>query len=92
MKLFENEGNKNTLLITVISAAAVEILFSLGNDIIIPIIDGQVDNKDGSNDLKSVRDYQIKFLGGYINAGNFFLNFVKFTFIVVVMFIIAKKL
>ena len=91
MKNLFNEQNKGTLFITVISTIAIELLYSIANDVIIPIIDSRVDNKDDENDLKAFRNYQVKFLGGKINLGSFLLTLIKVIFILVIIYLFVKN-
>jgi large-conductance mechanosensitive channel len=92
LKLLDSDNNKSALLITIISAASVDLLSSLNNDIIIPFIDKIFDNKDDNNDLTGLQTYKIQLYGSTLNLGLFILNVMRFLFIYLIVMIMFKIL
>lgn len=84
-----NKQLKNTLLITVIAASLTEVLFSLVQNVIIPLFDVDVDGDD-VKELDSISKKVIIVNGRKLYIGKFLYLFIKFLLVVFSILIISK--
>ena len=90
-KIFKYLGDGNvvlTVLVTLISNYVYELINSLVNNIILPIIDREKHNtKEHYNNLN---DYVVEFNGVRLKTGAFLRSLIKFVLIIIIIFIFVS--
>ena len=84
-----NEYQKKTLIITVIGASLTEVLFSLVQNVIIPLFDIDIDGDD-VKELKSISQKVIIVNNRKIYIGKFLYLFIKFLLVGSSLYIMSK--
>ena len=80
---------KNTLLVTVIATSLTEVLFSLVQNVIIPLFDIDIDGDD-VKELKSISQKVLIMNNKKIYIGKFLYLFIKFLLIGLILWLIGK--
>lgn len=89
MKLQLDESSKNTIMVTIVAASLTEVLFSLAQNVIIPLFDFDIDNDD-ENEIKGLSKKVLVINGRNIYIGRFLYLTVKFLLILVLLYLFSK--
>ena len=86
---FINFIEENNIISTVISTTlgfkTKEMVESLINDLIIPIINIDLNN-DGKSEIKNLESFKITFLGITLNFGKFITNLIKYILVIYIVY------
>ena len=85
-----NKEVKIATFITIFAAVSSELLQSLSTHLIIPLIDGDV-NEDGELDIsKNLKQHKTQFRNKILYTGEFLYILIKFLIIVIFLYILYK--
>jgi large-conductance mechanosensitive channel len=96
MELFKDIGKlitENNLYATAIAmlftSFITELVYSVADNLIIPFIDFDI-NKNKKNDLKELKQVQMKIFGVKLNIGRFLFSLVRFIIMIFILLFINK--
>jgi large-conductance mechanosensitive channel len=86
----KSDDAKYNIIITIFAAIFSELLTSFASNIIIPLIDGDL-NKDNKKDINNnIKNYKVTLFGKELLLGEFAYSFIKFIFIVFILYLFSK--
>ena len=78
-----------TAIATIFSKVITDLSYSFIDNMLLPIINIDIDN-DGKSDIDNFKNKIINVNGAKLKIGNFFIEIIKFTVILLILFFLSK--
>jgi len=89
IKFLKENDIMAAVIAALISSHVSDLTNSLMDNILLPFISSDTD-KDGKPDINRLKKYKLKIGSITLNIGNFLVTFIKFTFVLFLIYLISK--